>query len=523
MKILIVDDEIIIRNGLSTVINWQQLGFTLLEPAESAEEALERIPAERPDLLLTDIRMGGKDGITLVKEARELLPDLEAVLLTGYDDFAYMQQAIRHEVSDYLLKTSRPEDIIQAVIRAAKKVQDKREAASKVVLKDKEVRDHWFIKMLESGITPDLLSLQAYMPLLGSTLDELRPERLQVVVIQAEGWGEKPSSALLLHFAVENMLRELISCETLVMNGRVAAVVRADAAWGQEDCDGRSLLEQIEHLLKCALRCAAGVPVAAVEELHQSYRTAQQAAAYWELTREKLVAYERVCTRKGWNTLLTRYEETELGHILSGGNSLQLSQWIYAAVQAQMEHPETTYESYSSYVHSVALSGLRWLERLLAETPSAQETIHRFSVFGSEGHGLLRDQLQTYLQSVMAAYHRLVVKGQSAYVQRAITYVKEHVGSQRIGLSDVARHVHLHHGHLSEVFKKETGMTFGDFVTREKLERAKEMLLDPAVKISEVARAVGYEDVKYFSQLFKKHFTQIPSEYREVVSAKKLE
>ncbi|MED4959708.1 response regulator, partial [Paenibacillus macerans] len=126
MKLLIVDDEVIIRTGLASVIAWNELGLTLLAPAASAEEALKRIREEKPDILMTDIRMSGKNGLQLAEEAKRMLPALEVVILSGYGDFAYTQQAIRQGVGDYLLKTSKPEEIIKTVLQAKQRIAERR-------------------------------------------------------------------------------------------------------------------------------------------------------------------------------------------------------------------------------------------------------------------------------------------------------------------------------------------------------------------------------------------------------------
>ena len=118
MKVLIVDDEVIIRNGLSTVINWADNGFTVLTPAASAEEALQRIPVEMPEIIFTDIRMTGLSGLDMAHEVKQQYPEIEIIVISGYDEFSYAQQAMREGVSDYLLKTSRPGEIIEAAVQA---------------------------------------------------------------------------------------------------------------------------------------------------------------------------------------------------------------------------------------------------------------------------------------------------------------------------------------------------------------------------------------------------------------------
>ncbi|WP_171656385.1 response regulator transcription factor [Paenibacillus foliorum] len=515
MKVMIVDDEVIIREGLSTVIDWRQLGFQFLEPAESAEEALERIPVEKPDLLLTDIRMEEMDGLTLAKEAKAMFPDLEVIMLTGYDDFSYMQQAIRNEVSDYLLKTSRPGDIIQAVLRAAQRIRSRWNSNSKVYHKEKEIRNHWFEKILAGDSGVDKLAWGEYFPLFKVSEREGKPSCFQAVLIKAEGWGNVDGSGLLLQFAVENMLREIVSCETLAGKRYLVAVMKYDEGKGQEECYCK-LFPEIERLLKCTLYCAAGTPVGTIEEIGTSYKKALQVAKYWEIfTQERILGYERIGERKGWRTVSSRQEENELSQLLLANDSIRLNQWIGTRVSEHMEHPEVTYESYSSYIQSLALSGFRWLERMAAEMEALKEGIADYSSFGEKGDAVLRDKLQQYLETIMNAYHLSVSKGPSAYVQQAIAYIQQNIGNQKLSLHEAARYVHLHPGHFSEVFKRVTGTTFGDYLIQEKLELAKELLLDPFIKISEVAHSVGYEDVKYFSQQFKRYYSQTPSEYRE--------
>ncbi|WP_165972023.1 response regulator transcription factor [Paenibacillus piri] len=519
MKIMIVDDEVIIRDGLATVIDWKQLGFHFLEPAESAEEALERLPVEKPDLLLTDIRMEEMDGLTLAAEAKALMPDLEIIVLTGYDDFAYMQQAIRNDVSDYLLKTSRPGDIIQAVLRAAQRIRSKWEASSKVHQKEKEIRKHWFEKLLAGDTGLDLQMAEENVPFFKGAQTGIQ-SRFQAVMIKAEGWGDGSGSGPLLQFAVENMLREIMDCETLAGKPYLTAVIRHDGGSLEEE-RYRECFPVIEKLLKCTLYCAAGLSVTAVEELSVSYKQAVQATKYWEMfTHERILSYSMIARRKGWKTVCSRQEEAELSQLLTANDSIRLNQWISTRVSEQLDHPEVTYESYSSYIQSLALAGFRWLERMAAETDALKDGVSDYSTIGSSGDAAMRDKLEQYLETVMTTYHVSVSKGPSAYVQQAIAYIRQNIGSGKLSLQQAAQYVHLHPGHFSEVFKRVTGTTFGDYLIQEKLELAKEMLMDPSVKISEIARAVGYEDVKYFSQQFKRYHAQTPSEYREELTGK---
>ncbi|OXM85993.1 response regulator transcription factor [Paenibacillus rigui] len=517
MKIMIVDDEVIIRTGLAKVIKWEELGLELLEPAESAEEALERLERERPNILLTDIRMTGKTGLQLAEEAKRLLPELEVIILSGYDDFSYAQQAIRYEVSDYLLKTSRPEDIIKAVLRAKQRVEEKWTAYSQDHFKQKEVVNRLFERWIVNGETGVVESglLPAYFPrLLG---DGHKKELwFQMMIVTAEGWDDSPVSGSLLHFAVENMLHDLMPCETLLEKKRIVIAFASSSGAEENSRQLRSFFQKIERLLKCKLFAALGQRVSRKEELHASFLTADAAFGYQALIPDSVCDYTDIVQRRGGKTVCTHEEELELSSILLENDPVALKGWVKRLVQEQLEDPQMTQESLEALIHSAAIAAHRWLARVLAATGRGQ-TAEEGAV---AGHLQLKQSVQPKdalfqrLYSIMKLYHHQLAEGQATHAQKAMAYIEEHLG-QDVGLQQVAKHVHLHPNHLSEVFKKETGMTFGDYVTRQKIRRAMEILTVSPAKVSEVAAKVGYEDVKYFGQLFKKYTGKTPSEFRE--------
>ncbi|WNQ10158.1 response regulator [Paenibacillus aurantius] len=507
MRIMIVDDEVIIRTGLARVINWEELGLTLLEPAASAEEALSRLPEERPNIVLTDIRMTGQTGLHLAKETKRLFPDTEVIILSGYDDFTYMQQAIRQEVSDYILKTSRPEEIIQTVLRAKARIESKWAAHSQDRFRSTEARNR-LLERLFSGSTEGVEwgAISDDLPGLFRERGESSP--LQVVLFGAEGWGKTPSSRSLLLFAVENTLKDSLNAETLVEPDRVAAVIRQDGGGNLETVMGR-----IERLLKARLYAGAGPVVQGPRELSISYAGAVSAFRYPLLLGRRLVEASDIRDRKGGRTVCSHAEELSLSSILLEDDPVALKSWVQQYVEERIADPDMTVESLEASVRSAGLSAHRWLERVMEATGRDATGSMPPSLPGTSG-AAPKEELFQSLYTLMKHYHSRLAEGQVSHVQRAMAYIEENLGGD-VRLQQVAKHVHLNPSHLSEVFKKETGQTFGDFVTGQKIRRAMEILAVSPAKISEVAGIVGYEDVKYFSQLFKKYTGQTPSEYRE--------
>ncbi|CAG7644781.1 HTH-type transcriptional activator RhaR [Paenibacillus solanacearum] len=517
MRIMIVDDEVIIRTGLAQVIQWEALGLELLEPAASAEEALERMPRERPNIVLTDIRMTGKTGLQLAEEAKQIVPEAEIIILSGYDDFEYMQQAIRQEVSDYLLKTSRPEDIIKTVMRAKRRIEERWAVHSRDVFKNKEARNRLFERWVIAGDTAgmDQELPKGILSRLFAERERAVDDRLQILLVAAEGWDDTAAPGSLLLFAVENMLGDLLPhSETLVQDKRIVVAIRCKSGIGCDLRHVRAVTDKIERMLKCRLFVAAGLPVEKPEQLHESYTAADYAFGYRALLSEDRVEYMAVLQRKGGKTVCTHEEELELSSILLDHDAIALKDWVNRYIQVQLDDPHMTLESLEASVRSVAVSAHRWLERVMSATGRGGTLEEKPAPLQWERGTAPRDALFQHLYAVMKLYHHRYADGKATHAQKAMAYIEEHLGGD-VGLAQAARHVHVHPSHLSEVFKKETGMTFGDYVTRQRMRRAMEILSVSPAKVSEVAAEVGYEDVKYFGQIFKKYTGKTPSEYRE--------
>ncbi|NEW09460.1 response regulator [Paenibacillus sp. SYP-B3998] len=515
MKILIVDDEVIIRTGLCTVINWKELGLELLPPASSAEEALERIPVEKPHIVLTDIRMSGMDGIELARVVKGMLPDTEIVILTGYDDFGYAQQALREGVTDYLLKTSRPEEIIKAALKAKQNIMDKWESMKQDNLQQAALRNQLLDRALQRGVQDDpegraQLCYWFHKRRVNVQEQSESPAPMQVLLVSVSGWGQAPFTGL-LQGAAENILFELLPCVTLMNKDHLLLVVRVEA--GEAEHSGlKRAIKRVTDTLKCVAFTAVGSVALDYESLRESYRTAKEIFAYRGLLgTQGLYTEEDIRERSGGRTVCTEKEEAELTAILMSDNATELRHWVNQKVRALLEDTTATPVSVQGYLHSMIITGRRWLERARA---SQAKTIPVEALPSFEGDSRPEEEVFKSLSAVMTSFHQGLGQNRYAYIHKSIAYIRDNL-DQAISLQQVARFVHVNPNHFSEVFKRETGCTYIEFVTQERIKRAIDILQSSQTKVSDVARRVGYEDIKYFTQQFKKYTGRTPSEFRQ--------
>lgn len=233
MKVLIVDDEVIIRTGLSTVIQWKDNGFTVLEPAASAEEALLRIPTERPEIIFTDIRMTGKSGLELVREVKREYPDMEMIIISGFDEFVYAQQALREGVSDYLLKTSRPDEIIDVALRAKQRLEQQRQKAEQGRAKEAVVNRSFLRQLFASASSPNEQMVTELWNRYPGLLVDKGKQQLQIWIISTQVEelkedAEEVRNSDMLHTSIGEILTGLLACEWLLWNQSLLLLVRIE-------------------------------------------------------------------------------------------------------------------------------------------------------------------------------------------------------------------------------------------------------------------------------------------------------
>ncbi|MFF2890816.1 helix-turn-helix domain-containing protein [Paenibacillus sp. NPDC057967] len=508
MKLLIIDDEIIIREGLSTVIKWEENGFTLLQPAASAEEALMRIPLEKPDIIMTDIRMTGKTGLDLAREVKQDFPDTEIVILSGYEEFAYAQQAMREGISDYLLKTSRPGDIMAAAMRAQKRIIEKRAAEAHQTAFRSKLLERMLVG--DSPVTDqEVENILLYYPELRMASEW---ESLELWLVTSEVSLTVSAEAEQALGDLGDKLRQSLDCAILDWNGGWLFIFRSNQSGAMRKV--KASVEHAERILDCRLFATSGSIAANVRELRGALRSAEQATAFRFLAGDsKLIRYDDIKSRKGMRTVCSQEEEASLTSVLRSKDRNKLDAWIQGTLAYVKQDPEATPGSMKSFLHSFLVAGFRWLERAAASVSHSVQELHQLeSLDLNELAKRPAEVMGGILSSIMSQYDELSGDRNSA-IAKTITYIREHL-DQSLTLSQVAAYVHMNPNYFSELFKRETGKNYIEFVTEARIEWAIRLLRETPAKVSEIAKRVGYEDMKHFNRMFKRYTGETPSHFR---------
>ena len=517
MKVFLVDDEIAIRETIRNTFPWEERGFQLVGEAPDGEMALPMIRDLNPDILLTDIRMPFMDGMQLCAGVKRMMPWVGIIILSGYDDFSYAQQAISLGVKEYLLKPVTARELGEALERVSNQIAaERRERENVANLRRRVASGNQFLreKLLASlfndeGDRSDDETLLNQMRAMGVNL---AANCYVVIDIAYTLKGEERAGAR----AALSALAEASggSVFTCGMSQGTRALVLGD---NEQDAEERaysfaSSAAYLPELQDCGeLLLSIGETVDNYYEIRRSMQSARHVrhAAAGRREGRRIIGVGELDDRPA---LLDNLELSPLYERLQYAASNEVD-----AILAEYT------DSLGAEGMGLAMGYLR-----IAAVIAAQRIVHDAgaepqeildqamvseALRAEDAQGL--DAVKALLRAAIEC-RELSGRGMGETpVGRARIYLSRFYNNPNLMLQDVAGEVGMSQSHFSTVFAQETGITFTQYLTALRIGKAKELLAATAMRSSEIALAVGYNDAHYFSYLFKKHTGMTPSEYRK--------
>ena len=477
LKIFLAEDEIVMREGIRNNIAWQEEGFEFVGEASDGELAYPMIQKLKPDILITDIRMPFMDGLELSRIVKQELPDTSILILSGYGEFDYAKEAISIGVEDYLLKPVTSAQLLEAIRRIAEKIYGRRG------------RQLFFEDGTETFYEKD--------------------EAFEDHMEQFFAYGS-------------SVIRAKLSC------GEYHLVLKEENGVTLEQL--KNAIEQELEIYLCGenkidYAAVYGIPVTRFSEIKKCYEEANLLfAKRYSLEKNKIT--EQV--KKIENEMETK-ETLDLGELnVSGVDRRQVEQFLYTgrkeevsgfvddyfrkisngSLQSVLLRQYVLMDLYVSAVSVLEKSGYT-SENLLEQYKDAQ----KMEIFlGTAG------QAREYIKNLFGAVIELREQGMERRYDNLIQHAKAHIednyNHEDISLNMVASEVNLSSSHFSTVFGQETGVTFVEYLTKVRMDKAKQLLRTTGTKTTEIAFEVGFRDAHYFSNLFKKTQGCTPREYR---------
>lgn len=534
LKVFLVEDEIIIRNGVKNNIPWEQEGFTFVGEAGDGELAWPLIKQTKPDILITDIRMPFMDGLELSGLVRKELPDTKIIILSGYSEFDYAKQAINLGVANYLLKPISGEKLLEAVKQVADIIREER--AQTLLVEQYRLENGENVKVekirlfeqivagtattreiLDRGELLELdLAAPFYTVLLLKLVDSGESMDSSAQVMEA---SEKVDEAIMKNpefFSVERGLEGL-------------AILMKSEEERQAGTQLMNLEKEIQEILtqypEVSYFGGAGETVQRMRDIRRSYIGASKAFASRFFTeKNRFLTVEQIRELKPAGMKDMSLKSVDASKI----NRKLVEDFLKSGLEEETKNFVEEYfknighENYESlmFCHylivDMNLCASHFLESIGIDSallPAQCRDVREFADTLQCEEGMI-----SYVTKLFTETIRLRDKSSRNKYMELITAVQkiilENFQNNEFSMNQAAAMVNLSPGYFSTLFRQETGVSFVEHLTGIRLEKAKALLMCTNMRSSEIAYEVGYKDAHYFSYIFKKVCGCTPKEYR---------
>lgn len=504
-KVFIVDDEPFIVEGLYDIVDWPLFGLEIVGHAENGRQALEALKTTPADVLITDISMPIMDGLSLISEVRKLHEDMKVIILSGFNEFDYLKEGMRLGIENYLLKPINVEELESTLRNTVQKLDR---------IQPKEQYDDYDIQILKDNTLYRWLNGQiaeAEFAERAGLLDlKLRAANFGVCVLRTK------ASLSVLFERVTGFLETRDEQVTLCRDVDGDLVLIASFS-GEED--GRKVFIHLVEDLSMELSVMSrqvhiGVgriePVS--EEASLSYKEAKRALEYYIVYPERLfIEYRQLAPGQALSFSSGHsLSWAEYSKLILSGDTDELKKNIRDDFEQLKQREGVRPDD----LQSAAMELVIRFKMELQEIKLIEEAVHFKQALSQIQSSQSFDGLVEILQEVAdITVNSLMRDAKSPVVHQVLNYIHGHF-AEELSLKTLGAYYHIHPVYLGQLFLKETGGTFAEYINKYRIEKAKELLKMTNHKVHEIARNVGYWETGYFYKQFRKYVGISPTDFK---------
>jgi two-component system response regulator YesN len=528
MKLLIADDDEQIREGIKEGIDWASLGIDEVISASNGIEALELFLSNLPEIVVTDIRMPGLDGLSFLKRIKEIKPITKVIILSGFSDFEYLKKAIQFGAVDYELKPIKVRNLINLIKKTKEAILSELVSEEKYNKYLESFKENFIVDMLEGKMTDRnilleglkqyfgfdaggvLLFITFEMDYYGIWAKNKKKEKLEepdcVIKDIVENSGQDLTERLLFKLRDKVFIMMIKTVDSVMYHNNLKIEL------GRFFIDLNNSLES-----RFGLTLSAGISNNGnVSEILELYNQAKAAL--------KLKLYTGIKSFNGYNAFV----ELEKNYVVSQMNEEDLQnqflKFNFEEVNTLISNEFARLKQEKSYTESSIVSFcnqlMNFLIKITKESSVNLEDYINNKVEVSKENILLetiedyRDYVLSLYRDVLSKFSEVKAAKHSVTLLKVIEYVRNNFHKD-LTIEVVAEYVGKTPNYFSHLFKKEYGVSFSKYVNKIRIDKAKELLLTTNLMIYEIGVKVGYYDQVYFAQVFKKMEGYSPTELRK--------
>ncbi len=501
-KVLLIEDEDLILEGLKSIIDWEALGLQVAYAAPNGRAALDCLNGQTVDIIVTDISMPVMDGLSFLEEYRRRDERARCIILTGYEEFEYARKAIRLDVEEYILKPINEDKLEEVLLSAVDKLKllDKKRAVNpddktgwlqllRGQLSSEEARGYLSVlPEIEPGVC-------VYPAIMKISLASLKAVQVSDVLLEMQAMGGPvrvifltSDTLLLLYFAREESETEIQTCF-------------------------ETILDRLEGRLGVMTFISIGDGMDSYEQLSQSYETARKNQKYQLVEGFGCcIAPWKIKKRKSQDVDM---DEASLRRLILKKDKEGCHNYIEDLFINNVRENMSVDDIYQmSLKMAMVLTDIKKEYKLTDDRNMQNLTELVDAIYRAENIQSLKAIFLNETAEIIASLN----VGDSMFtpvVRQIISEVQGSLGED-MNLKTLSYKYHMNASYLGQIFQKEVGCSFAQYVTNLKNSRAKDMILNTSMKINDIAQAVGYTDISYFYRKFKQCYGVSPATLREM-------
>ena len=535
MKVFLVEDEYIVREGIKNNIDWEKNGYDFCGEASDGELAFPMISEKRPDIVITDIRMPFMDGIELSRMIKEEYPEIKIIILSGHEEFEYAKAAIQIGVEEYLLKPINGDELLQVVNRVAQKIKEENESRETLQEGEGDENFEYAKRQLLSSLIDDNASLSDAMEQGKKIHLNLMAQCYNIMMLKLQRKNKEQGFSqriLELYKTMEDTLKEQDG-QSIMFDRAPEGKVILFMGSGEEEIrrnmdvfagQFREILPEYEDVTYFG---SVGVPVMRLRELGESYEAASHGFSYRFLTEPNQIVdnhtvFDQTRNEKKFSCSIgsvdiQNLDKQKIESFLKGGEMDE----IHFFVEEYMKNTGDAGKNSMIFRQYIVMDMFFAASHFLTQITDGREQLGEPFESPEQMQKIVSDleatvvYIKELFTKVMQVRDAQTTEHNSDVVENAKKYISENYHDEELTLNTVAHEVNVSPNHLSAMFSQKTGQTFVKYLTDVRMHRAKELLKCTSKRSNEICEEVGYRDPHYFSHLFKKNVGCSPIQDRE--------
>ncbi len=530
-KVLIVDDEVLVRVGLKSTIDWEALGFTVVAEASNGEQGFEAYKTYKPDVILTDIIMPKKDGLWLTKQVRQLDSQVKLLILTSYDDFTYAREALKSGADDYILKLEAEDEELIKIMTSIKERLDnelsQQEKYDRLIKQMDTNIGGMKSRILEDLLKPAMVIDERLQSMCGSVNFSIEDTKFSLIVFSRDDWERKadfsPEEWQQMNNAVVNIASSILEERRLSflikeINNQFIFLISSSTIDSPQ-------ITRIIELARSSVLQYFEIPLSAavdhifedIKLLPELYRDmSQKLEQLFYLDESSVInASERSLQKINIFSIRKGYVQTLLD-IMNDENEEKAMEVLKETEDFFRKNNVKDIEVKLFYSNMLSSIFERYYHCFTKSEELQDYTYYHNKIM-----------LTCKMKNLLVLIRGIVIKvinniksyrhsNSNHIIREAIDYVEKNY-QKKITLKSLADHVNLSKHYVCYLFKKETGENLSHYINRLRIEKAKQLVVESNCKIKEIYSELGFSDQQYFSRTFKKLTGMTVVEYRNSV------